>query len=418
MAHEATPAIGEHHHSPPHDDIIYPEAVPFVLVHLACFGAIWSGVTWPAVWVGIALYWIRMWAITAGFHRYFSHRSYKTSRFFQFVLAFLGQTTAQRGVIWWAAIHRHHHLHSDTPEDVHSPLHSGLFFSHVGWIFSRRKSKPDYSTVPDLTQYPELRWLNRHQYFPAALLAVGLFLTMGWSGLVVGFFWSTVVLYHCTFSINSLAHVVGSQRYVTGDDSRNNFWLALITCGEGWHNNHHHYQSSTRQGFYWWEVDVSYYVLRALSWIGLVWDLRAPPEAIVHGERRLGRKVIEKVAHDLAASFSAEAIAGQVKEAWAQRPTVDDLRRQTEETRLHLRRLAEETNESLHRRADDTRRQIHALLANVHLPHVPSLEELRARAVEMHKDTPSVDEIAERAREIILEAISLNLFDDLGMAPA
>lgn len=261
-----------------HDDIIYPDSIPFVLVHLACFAAVWTGVTLQAVLLGLALYVVRMFGVTAGFHRYFSHRSYRTSRVGQFLLALLCQTSAQRGLIWWAAMHRHHHKHSDTELDVHSPRHHGFLYAHVGWIFARRNDRPDYDGVADLTQYPELRWLDRHPYLVAAALAAGCFALAGWPGLVVGFFWSTVLLYHGTFTINSLAHVHGRQRYLTGDDSRNNWWLALITLGEGWHNNHHHYMHSARQGFFWWEYDVTYYVLKMLSWVAIVSDLRTVPD--------------------------------------------------------------------------------------------------------------------------------------------
>src|SRR5262245_13006376 len=120
-----------------YDDIIYPSAIPFILVHLGCFAASWTGVTWQALAIGVTLYWLRIFAIGAGYHRYFSHRSYSTSRAFQFVLALLSQTTAQKSVLWWTAKHRHHHLHSDTDQDVHSPRLTGFFYSHVGWIFSR-----------------------------------------------------------------------------------------------------------------------------------------------------------------------------------------------------------------------------------------------------------------------------------------
>jgi stearoyl-CoA desaturase (Delta-9 desaturase) len=229
-----------------------------------------------------------MWGITAGYHRYFSHRSYKTSRVMQFIIA-LHRTDvrAARGDLV-GRVHRHHHLYSDTEHDVHSPRHQGFLYSHVGWIFNHNNWKPDYGTVKDLTKYPELVWLNKTNYIPAILLGVALFLWGGWTMLVVGFFWSTVALYHGTFFINSLAHVHGSQRYLTGDDSRNNFWLALITLGEGWHNNHHHYQSSTRQGFRWWEIDLSYYALKVMSWFRLVWDLRSPPEIVVRARARSG----------------------------------------------------------------------------------------------------------------------------------
>jgi stearoyl-CoA desaturase (Delta-9 desaturase) len=386
-----TPADSHHHHhhhdhDGEHNDIVYPAAIPFALVHLAVLGIFWTGVTTTAVIMCITLYLVRMWALTAGYHRYFSHRSYKTSRAFQFFLAFLGQTSAQRGVLWWAAIHRHHHRHSDTPEDVHSPKHAGFFFSHVGWIFSPQKNTADYSTIQDFAQYPELRFLDRMPYAPAVLLAVGCFLVGGWPGLFVGFFLSTVILYHGVFAINSVAHVVGKQRYVTADDSRNNWWLALITLGEGWHNNHHHYQSSTRQGFFWWEIDISYYVLKVLSWTGLVWDLRAPPRAVVEGHQRLGRKVVERVAEEVAGSFRVEEIAREVRAAWSG-----------------------QTLEELRGRLQRTRENAVSHLQELQLPHVPTLDEIREKLQERYHDSPSMDEIAERAREILLERLCQQL---------
>jgi stearoyl-CoA desaturase (Delta-9 desaturase) len=373
----------------PHDDIVYPWALPFLLVHLVCFAAIWTGVTTEALLVAVLLYIVRMWAITAAYHRYFSHRSYKTSRVFQFFLALLGQTSAQRGVIWWAAIHRHHHLHSDTELDYHSPRHHGFWYSHVGWIFNHNNWEPDYSSVRDLTKYPELVWLQRLNYLPAFVLGFLMWLWGGWTMLVVGFFWSTVALYHGTFFINSLAHQTGSQRYLTGDDSRNNFWLALITLGEGWHNNHHHYQSSARQGFRWWEVDISYYVLKALSWTGLVWDLRAPPEALLRGEGPVGRKVLEKVAHDLVSSISLEPYVSRVKDAWAESHTFED--------------LAE--------RARRARSQVEQRLAELSLPHLPTIPELREIAEDMFHETPALDAIVNRAHELLARAVAVCVCD-------
>jgi len=394
---------GEGHHGGGHDegevhnDIIYPATLPFVGIHIAALiSAFLVDWTWGAVALVVVLYVVRMWGLTAGFHRYFSHRSYKTSRPFQFFLAFVGQMSAQRGVLWWSAVHRHHHLHSDTPEDVHSPVHAGFWFSHVGWVFSERNAEPDYSSIQDLTRYPELRWLERHPYLPAALLGTGCFLVGGWLWLVA-FLVSTVILYHGTFSINSLAHVHGKQRYLTGDQSRNNFLLALITLGEGWHNNHHHYQSSTRQGFYWWEIDISYYVLRSLSWLGLVWDLRAPPQEVVANERRLGRKVIEKVAAEVASAWSPEALARQVREAWDDRPKAEELR-------ARLRSARDEAE---------------ARLADIHLPHVPTVDELKEQLRDRFADTPSLDDVAVRAREILVERVAARLLnepDPLGSA--
>lgn len=375
------------HHHTPHDDVVYPAAIPFVLTHLVCLGAFWTGVPVEALVVALVLYLVRMWAITAGYHRYFSHRSYKTSRIVQFLIAFLGQTSAQRGHIWWAAVHRHHHLHSDTPEDVHSPRQHGFWYSHVGWIFNPTNMEPDYGTVKDLTRYPELVWLDKQVYLPAILLGFGVWALGGWAMLVVGFFWSTVLLFHCTFFINSLAHVSGSQRYLTGDDSRNNFWLALITLGEGWHNNHHHYQSSTRQGFLWWEVDISYYVLKALASVRLVWDLRAPPAAIIRGDRPVGRKVVEKVAGELVAAFNVEGISASVRDAWLESHAIDDLAV----------------------RARRTRDQLEERLAEMSLPHLPTIPELREQAEDMFQESPSLDEIVNRAHSMLAEAVATHL---------
>lgn len=378
----------DHAHAP-QDDIVYPTTIPFVLVHLACFGAIWTGVTVQALWVAVTLYFVRMWAITAGYHRYFSHRSYKTNRVMQFFIAFLGQTSAQRGAIWWAAVHRHHHLHSDTPEDVHSPGLFGFWYSHFGWIFNPKNSKPNAETVRDLTQYRELVILNKTNYAPAFLLGFVVWLWGGWPMLVVGFFWSTVAVYHGTFAINSLAHVWGSQRYLTGDDSRNNFFLALITLGEGWHNNHHHYQSSTRQGFRWWEIDISYYILKVMSWFGLVWGLRTPPDEVVRGLNPIGRKVLDKVATELAGSFSVEVISSRVRESWAESHTLED--------------LAD--------RAKRTRDQLETRIAEMSLPHLPTIPELRDKAEEMFQETPSVDEIVKRAHQLLACMVAAHICD-------
>ena len=288
-----------------------------MLIHLGCFAAIWTGFTWRAAVLAVVLYLLRIFAIGAGYHRYFAHRAFRTSRVMQFCLAFVAQTSAQRGALWWASKHRLHHKYSDTAGDVHSPVLRGFLYSHVGWIFVPRNDVTEYAIVRDLVRYKELVWLNRQPYTPAAVLAVATWLIAGWPGLVIGFCWSTVVLWHATFCINSLAHVVGRQRYVTGDQSRNNWLLALLTMGEGWHNNHHAYQASVRQGFRWWEYDPTYYILRLLSWFGIVWDLHLPPKTVISGEHRLGRLVIDKVACQIAASFPINQIANQVHESLA-----------------------------------------------------------------------------------------------------
>ncbi len=369
-----------------HDDIAYPSAIPFVLVHLACLAAFWTGISWQSIVIGVALYWLRMFAIGAGYHRYFSHRAYSTSRTFQFVLALLSQSTAQKSVLWWAAKHRHHHLHSDTERDVHSPRHKGFFYSHLGWLFARRHDATDLVKVADFARYPELMWLHKHELVPAILLALLCFLVGGWPGLVVGFFWSTVLVYHATFCINSLAHVHGSKRYVTGDDSRNNWLLALVTMGEGWHNNHHACQSSVRQGFRWWEIDLTFYILKALSWLGLVWDLKMPPKTVLRNEQRLGSRVIDRAAAQLAASFNPDLIATAI-----------------------MSTLGGAGHSEFYERLVAAKHRATDVLANMHLLQLPTRAEIRATAIAMFAGTSSMDEIVDRAYALILDTIGARL---------
>ena len=273
--------------------IAWIRSLPFLGVHVACLGAFWTGVSWNAILLCGGLYVIRMFGITAGYHRYFAHRSYRTSRVVQFVLAWIACSAVQKGPLWWAGHHRRHHAHSDEAADVHSPLQRGFWWSHVGWFLCTRHDDTDLATIKDFAKYPELRWMNRFHAIPGIALGIGCYLAMGWTGMVWGFFVSTMLLYHATFGINSLAHMFGRARYKTEDGSRNSLLLALITLGEGWHNNHHHYASSTRQGFFWWEIDVSFYTLKVLSLVGLVWGLRTPPPAILalnaFEERRASR---------------------------------------------------------------------------------------------------------------------------------
>jgi stearoyl-CoA desaturase (delta-9 desaturase) len=253
-------------------------AIGFGIVHVAAAIGVWKlGFSWAGAALCIASYYLRMFAITAGFHRYFSHRAYRLARVPQFLLAFLGQTAAQKGVLWWASNHRHHHKYSDRPEDIHSPIQGGFWWSHIGWILSPDCATTDFTRVPDLARYPELRWLDRHEFLPTATYGVALFLAFGWTGLVYGYFLSTVLLWHGTFSINSVMHLVGRRAYATTDDSRNSFAFALLTMGEGWHNNHHWAPGSAAQGFHWWEIDPSFYLLWLLERVGLVRGLHRRP---------------------------------------------------------------------------------------------------------------------------------------------
>ncbi len=272
--------------------------VPFIFLHSACIGVLWVGWSWIAVFTAVGLYLVRMFAITGFYHRYFSHKAFKMGRFWQFVFAVLGNASVQRGPIWWAAHHRHHHRYTDLENDVHSPFQHGFWWSHIGWLTSRANFPTPNKYVKEWLAYPELRWLNRFDTVVPILLAGLLFVSgeilariaphLGTNGLqllVWGFFISSVVLLHATVTINSLDHMFGSRRYDTADTSRNNPLLAVLTLGEGWHNNHHHYAVAARQGFFWWEIDVTYYVLVILSWLGIVKELRSVPERIKNSNR-------------------------------------------------------------------------------------------------------------------------------------
>jgi stearoyl-CoA desaturase (Delta-9 desaturase) len=273
------------------DRIDWLRATPFVAMHLACLAVFWVGVSPVAVIVAVALYALRMFALTAFYHRYFSHRTFRASRAVQFVFALIGASSVQRGPLWWAAHHRNHHRHTETPLDPHSPAVHGFLWSHAGWFLTRNGFRTDFERIPDLAKFPELRWLDRYDTLVPVLLAAALYAlgallqhvapqldTSGGQMLVWGFFVSTTVLFHATVTINSLAHRYGTRRFDTDDDSRNNAWLALLTFGEGWHNNHHFFPGTVRQGFRWWEVDLTWYVLRAMAALGLVHGLKPIPD--------------------------------------------------------------------------------------------------------------------------------------------
>ena len=257
-------------------------------IHALCLGAFFTRPTAGLLALLAVTFWVRMFAVTGGYHRYFSHKTYRTSRAFQLVLALLGTSAVQKGPLWWAGIHRLHHTYSDEPGDPHSPR-DGFWYSHAGWIQDPRWESTPLDQVRDLARFPELRWLNRWHFAVPVALAGGLWLAGGWPAFVWGFAVSTVLLWHSTYTINSLAHRWGTRRYETSDTSRNNWVLALLTMGEGWHNNHHRYMASTRQGFFWWELDLTYYALRALQAVGLVWDIREPPAELLQPAESLRR---------------------------------------------------------------------------------------------------------------------------------
>ena len=278
-------------------------SLPFWGVHVvAVAGVIWLGWSWSGLALAIGLYYLRMFGITAGYHRYFSHRSFRTGRVMQFIFAFLGTLSVQKGVLWWASNHRRHHKHADQPEDVHSPRQGGFWWSHVGWILSAQHEDTDTKRIPDLMKFPELVWLNKYYLVVNVGSAVFLLAVGGAWALIWGFFVSTMLLWHGTFTINSLSHMFGRRRYQTTDDSRNSLILALITMGEGWHNNHHYYMRSTSQGFFWWEIDMSYYLLRLLGVFGLVWDIHVPPKHVRDAHRAPAPEAVVDTAPSLNAS--------------------------------------------------------------------------------------------------------------------
>ena len=268
--------------------------IPFIALHLVAISALFMDISTTAIVVCFALYWLRQFAITAFYHRYFSHRSYKTNRFWQFIFALLGNMAAQRGPLWWAAHHRAHHQHSDTDKDLHSPVLRGFWWSHVGWFTCDASFRTQYQRIKDFANFPELRWLDRYDIFGPVLLVALLYLTgellahhqpalntNGMQLVMWGFFVSTVLLFHSTVAINSLGHIWGNKRFKTKDESRNNALLAVLTLGEGWHNNHHRFAVSARQGFYWWQIDITYYVLKIMSWVGIVHSLNPVPSRIL-----------------------------------------------------------------------------------------------------------------------------------------
>lgn len=271
--------------------------IPFLAIHLCCLLVFVVGFSVTAIVLCVFSYFIRMFAITAFYHRYFSHRSFRTSRKVQFFFAIIGASATQRGPLWWAAHHRHHHINSDRPQDTHSPQ-AGFIHSHMSWFLKKKNFATNESRIADLKKYPELQFIDRYDILFPILYALTCFLlgylfkvfwpSLGidqWQALIWGYFISTVLLMHITFCINSLAHLVGSRTYHTNDNSRNNFVLALLSLGEGWHNNHHCYPGSVKQGFQWWQIDISYYLIKIMEKCGLVWELKYPNNDILENKK-------------------------------------------------------------------------------------------------------------------------------------
>lgn len=278
--------------------IDWTRIIPFIAIHLGCFAVFFVGVSQFAVFLALFLYVLRIFAIGGFYHRFFSHKTFQTNRFWQFVFAVIGLTAVQRGPLWWAAHHREHHLVSDQAADAHSPVQHGFLWSHMGWFLSKKYFHYNKERIKDFSAFPELRFIDRFDMIIPLLFAVGLYLlgaylekahpSLGTNGLQVfiwGFCISTVCVFHATFTINSLSHRFGKKVYPTKDQSRNNFLFSIFTFGEGWHNNHHYYPACARQGFRWWEIDLTYYLLLFLEKLKIIHSIRKPPKAILAKKR-------------------------------------------------------------------------------------------------------------------------------------
>ena len=373
--------------------------VGFALVHVLALGVFAVGFSWTGVLLCVGSYYLRMFAITAGFHRYFAHRTYRLSRLPQFLLAFLGQTAAQKGVLWWAAHHRHHHKYSDLPQDLHSPVHDGFFWSHIGWILSGQFEETRLDLIPDFAKFPELRWLDRNQYAPVLLYAFASWAVFGWTGLFWGFFLSTVFLWHGTFSINSVMHVFGRRVFPTRDQSRNSMIFAFVTMGEGWHNNHHYYPSSAAQGFVWWQVDATYYLLWLLERARLVKGLRRAPSDAV-------RKVLDaartsKSRFDAALDAAGENVADRIDRLSRRWDEIADLARAGA---LDALAELEAARTSAAQRVEALQEEYFAALDRAGTAAEKRLEELRAEI--------------DRARQQLAEALNRLVAAAESLAPA
>jgi stearoyl-CoA desaturase (Delta-9 desaturase) len=254
---------------------------------------------WAFVAVWAASHFLRAIGLTLAFHRYFAHRAFKMNRVARFVWTWIGTSAMQKGPMWWAGHHVNHHKYADRDGDPHSPMVSGVYYAHIGWFLNdtrHDKLEPNNPVIRDFSRVPEIAFIEKYFFLPPLLLAIAMFAIGGFPLLIWGFCLPTMTLAHATFAINTVNHMFGSRRFETVDESRNNPLTALFAVGEGWHNNHHRYQRAARNGFYWWEFDPTWYVIRAMKAVGLAWDVQAVPkriyeEARVVKAKRATRKV-------------------------------------------------------------------------------------------------------------------------------
>ena len=255
-------------------------------MHLGCLAA-FSTFSWKALGVTLFLWWFTgCLGITLGYHRFFTHRSFSTPKPVQYFLAVCGSLAGEAGPIAWVAAHRYHHTYSDTDKDPHSPL-KGFLWAHMSWLFGREDFLADFDSykryTPDMANDKFLVWLDKWHIVPSFILAGILYAMGGWPFVVWGIFVRSVIVYHVTWFVNSASHMWGYRSYKTTDDSRNNWWVAILAFGEGWHNNHHAFQRSARHGFRWWEVDVTYRMIQLLWMMGLASDIHLPVQSDATG---------------------------------------------------------------------------------------------------------------------------------------
>jgi stearoyl-CoA desaturase (delta-9 desaturase) len=265
----------------------------YILLHLGCFGILYTGVSAEAMAVLCVAFLIRALGVSIVYHRYFAHRSFRTSRLMQFCLGLYGSLTVLGGLLWWAQTHREHHRHADTPDDIHSPAFHGFIYSHCGWFLDDRHRSLDLSKVRDLARFPELIWLERLDVLSKLSYIACCYWLFGIVGVVWGFFVPAVIVLQMVHWIQSVSHSIGGyRRYASLDDSRNHWLFGIISFGEGFHHNHHCFPNSARLGLHWWEFDASYFVLLALEWSGLIWDLKVPTRKAPPGRDKMERDVI------------------------------------------------------------------------------------------------------------------------------
>ncbi|HEY3826486.1 MAG TPA: fatty acid desaturase [Bryobacteraceae bacterium] len=268
----------DHFGNPRSEGLNWPSVIAFGLLHVGALAALFM-FSWRNFLAAVFIYWIATGlGISMGYHRLHTHRGYKCPLWLEYFFAVCGTLSLEGGPIFWVAVHRIHHQKSDQSGDPHSPRHGGFFWSHVGWIMfgegNHSNTRMLSKYAPDLAKHRFYVWLNNWHWLPLAVLGVILLAIGGWPLMLWGVCVRTVFGLHATWLVNSATHMWGARRFATRDDSRNNWWVAAITFGEGWHNNHHAHPTSIRHGLAWYEIDHSWILVNILKRLGLAYDLK------------------------------------------------------------------------------------------------------------------------------------------------